>query len=183
MAEIVDIREYRQRIFEKKAFGSWQKRFDTDFTMQTRLYDLPDQVVYFLSLPGDENGGAYYELIMGILDLGKAGRFHYLDRNDQLMVVDIHLFIADLARFELMRRLKWLDNLPCRQTPIADLVRSFDTMKRHTRMYPPALAPNHPGYAGYEKLLPRDREVFIRRLLPEALEEFKNRLEPDDSLA
>jgi hypothetical protein len=42
---------------------------------------------------------------------------------------------------------------------------------------PPGLAPSHPGHEAYQKLAIRDKEVFIRQMLREALEEFQNRIE------
>ena len=41
---------------------------------------------------------------------------------------------------------------------------------------PPGLARSHPGHVAYQKLVTKDKEVFIRQMLREALEEFQNRL-------
>ena len=44
-------------------------------------------------------------MIMGVLDLGPAAKFNYLPTEQQMQVVDIHLFLADHMRFEMMLRL------------------------------------------------------------------------------
>jgi hypothetical protein len=49
-------------------------------------------------------------------------------------------------------------------------------MRNRLKDNPPGLAPSHPGYAAYQKLATKDKEVFIRQMLREALEEFENRL-------
>ena len=59
---------------------------------------------------------------MGILGLGAAPKFNYLDREEQMMVVDIHLFLADQVRFEMMRRLGWLDNFTCERYRLLEMV-------------------------------------------------------------
>jgi hypothetical protein len=114
---------------------------------------------------------------MGILGLGPPTKFDYLPSEEQMRVVDIHLFLADQMRFEMMRRLEWLDSLPCQNTRIIEMVQDFDEVKTVCRDNPPGLAPSHPGYGSYQKLATRDKEVFIRQMLREALEKFQERLE------
>ena len=113
---------------------------------------------------------------MGVLDLGPATKFNYLASEQQMRVVDIHLFLADQMRFEMMRRLKWLVALPCQQFSIIVMVQTYEQMRTRCKDNPPGLAPSHPGYVAYQKLATSDKEVFIRQMLRQALEEFQNRL-------
>jgi hypothetical protein len=113
---------------------------------------------------------------MGVLDFGPATKFNYLASEQQMRVVDIHLFLADQMRFEMMRRLKWLEVLPCQGFTIISMVQTYEQMRNRLKENPPGLAPSHPGYAAYQKLATKDKEVFIRQMLREALEEFENRL-------
>jgi hypothetical protein len=177
MSKIVDLHHYRIQMVEQRAFGPWQKRFAETYTAKTCLSELSDKTLYFLALPGEQCSIAYYEAIMGVLDMGPAAKFDYLPSEEQMKVVDIHLFLADQMRFEMMRRLTWLDTLSCQKISIVEMIRNFGTVKTACRDNPPKLAPSHPGYPSYQNLAARDKEVFIRQLLREALEEFPKRFE------
>ena len=177
MTKVVDLHHYRTKVVEQRAFGPWQKRFGETYAAETRLSDLSDKTLYFLAQPGEESSIGYYEMIMGILELGPATKFNYLASEQQMQVVDIHLFLADQMRFEMMRRLKWLEALPCQNDSIVRMVHGFERVKTKCRENPPNLAPSHPGHEAYQKLEIRDKEVFIRQMLREALDEFQNRLD------
>ena len=172
MTKVVDLHHYRTRTVEQRAFGPWQKRFGEAYDTKTRLSDLTDK-----AQPGEESSIAYYELIMGILDLGPAAKFNYLASEQQMQVVDIHLFLADQMRFEMMRRLKWLESLPALNNSLVEMVQDFERMKTKCREKPPGLASTHPGAEAYRKLDIRDKEVFIRQMLREALEKFEERID------
>ncbi|MBW2444215.1 MAG: hypothetical protein JRH12_27340 [Deltaproteobacteria bacterium] len=176
MTKIVDLHNYRLRVMEKRGFGPWQKRFSESYDSRTRPSDLSDKTLYYLSQPGENSSNAYYELIMGILDLGQAAGFHYLDNRDQMRVVDIHLFLADQLRFEMMRRLNWLMSFPGSKYSLLEMVTEFDAIKLNCRQNPPDLARSNPNYSEYTRLTDGDKEVFIRRLLQEALDQFKERI-------
>ena len=177
MTKVVDLHHYRTKVVEQRAFGPWQKRFGEAYGASTCLADLSDKTLYFLAQPGEDSSMAYYEMIMGALDIGPATKFNYLASELQMRVVDIHLFLADQMRFEMMRRLKWLEALPCQNDSIVELVHGFERVKARCRENPPGLAPSHPGHEAYQKLEIRDKEVFIRQMLREALDEFQNRLD------
>ena len=176
MTKIVDLHNYRLRVMEKRGFGPWQKRFSESYDSRTRPSDLSDKTLYYLSQPGENSSTAYYELIMGILDLGQAAGFHYLDNRDQIRVVDIHLFMAVQLRFEMMRRLNWLMSFPGSKYSLLEMVTEFDAIKLNCRQNPPDLARSNPNYSEYTRLTDGDKEVFIRRLLQEALDQFKERI-------
>ncbi len=176
MTNVVDIQTYRAKVIKKKAFGSWKKRFGESYPINIKLSDLSDIALHFLAQPGENSAVAYYELIMGVLDLGPATKFNYLPNREQITVVDIHLFLADQVRFEIMRRLKWLINLPCEKYALVEMVQGFDTVKSECKGTFPELASSHPDYPAYAQLPHSERESFIRRMLRDALETFKDRL-------
>lgn len=177
MSKIVDLHDYRTKAAEQRAFGPWQKRFGEVYDARTRLSDLSDKTLFFLAQPGEESSVAYYEMIMGVLDLGPAAKFNYLPTEQQMKVVDIHLFLADHMRFEMMCRLEWLSAHACQNRSIIDLVQNHRQIRADCKASPPGLSASHPGHASYQKLIPREKEVFIRQLLREALEKFEERLE------
>ena len=177
MPKIVNLQTYRNKALVQKSFGPWQKRFGEVCHIETTLADLSDKTLYYLAHPGDKSSNAYYELIMGVLDLGTASKFHYLDNKNQLMVVDIHLFLADQVRFEMMRRLGWIESYPSEKNTLLKMVQKIDEIKAKYKGNPPKLVKSHPEYHAYQLLTAGDKEVFIRRMLREALELFKQRIE------
>ncbi|MFY9942220.1 MAG: hypothetical protein WAK57_08610 [Desulfobacterales bacterium] len=176
MAEIVDLADYRSRLLAQKAFGTWSKRFNETFGETTRLNDLSDTCLYALALPGEQGNTAYYELIMGVLELGAASLFPYLDGADKMQVVDIHLFLADQVRYEMMRRLGWLSAYPAQGFGLIEMVREFGRVKSGVGGQAPQLAPSHPEYGHYQGLHRREKETFVRRKLPDALATFQKHL-------
>jgi len=176
MTKVVDLHDYRTKALEQRAFGPWEKRFGGNYDATICPSDLPDKTLYFLAQPGEDRSLAYYELIMGILDFGPAAKFNYLASEQQMRVVEIHLFLADQLRFEMMRRLKWLETLPCQNESLVEMVQDFDRVKTKCREKPPELSASHPGHTAYRKLTRRDKKTFIRQLLREALEDFQNQL-------
>ena len=176
MAKIVDLQSFRDKALEQRSFGPWQKRFKEPFGLATRITDLSNQTVFGLSQPGESGATAWYEFIMGVLDWGTAAKFYYLSNADQMQVVDIHLLLADLVRFELMRRLGWLKRLPCESERLIALVEEFESVKQTVRLNPPLLSESHPDFKAYSQLAGGDREVFVRKLLGAALEAFKKQL-------
>ena len=177
MPKIVNLQNYRAKALEQRSYGPWQKRFGESYSIHTKLSDLSDKTLYYLALPGDSSTNAFYEFIMGVLDMGMFSQFHYLENKDQLMVVDIHLFMADQVRFELMRRLEWLQGFPSEDNALLEMVQQHDAIKAKGQDNPPLLAESHPQYDDYQKRTRGDKEVFIRCLLQEALDVFKKRLE------
>lgn len=176
MAKIVDLKTYRARIFHDRVFGPWKRRFNETYDVSSQLADLSDKTLLFLARPGDAGTLAFYEIIMGTLDLGTAAEFYALDKQDQLKVVDTHLFLVDQTRFELMRRLGWIVRFACQVHPLVKLIQDADRLKTESRGVPPELAPTHPAFTTFRELMVPDKESFIRRLLSEALESFKNRV-------
>lgn len=174
MTKVVNIQTYRANVLQQRAFGHWEKRFKESYDLQTRLSDLSDKTLYFLAQPGENSTTAFYELIMGILDLGPAIKFNYLTNKEQMRVVDIHLFLADQVRFEVMRRLKWLVKLPCEKCNLIEMVQDIDKIKPESKETPPELSVSHPDNISYQQLATGDKEVFIRRMLRDAIEAFKD---------
>lgn len=176
MAKIVDLTNIRLKALERRVFDPWRKRFGNSFSHETSIPDISDKTLLYLSQPGEESAEAIYELIMGVLDLGPASKFALLDKKDQLYVMEIHLFLSDLFRFEMMHRLGWIDPLTCAKSSLIDLVEHFERYRNIFRENPPQLSPTYPDYAAYQSLHERDREGFVRRLLPGALDIFQRKL-------
>jgi hypothetical protein len=176
MTKVVDLKAYRTKAVEQRGFGPWRKRFAESYDSKTRLADLSDKTLHDLAQPGEPSSIAYYELVMGILDLGAAPKFHYLSNRDQLMVVDLHFFLADQVRFEMMRRLGWIQNFAGAEYTLLEMVQNFVNVRNECGRKPPGMAASNPAFTAYAALTDGDKEVFLRRMLQEALETFKKRL-------
>ena len=176
MTKIINLQLYRNIALEKRIFGPWQKRFGETNGLKTRLSDLSDRVLYYLAQPGEPSSLAYYELIMGVLDFGTAPNFHYLNNENKMLVVDIHLFLADQVRFEMMWRLEWIKDFEGRKFGLIELVQDVENIRSKCRENPPKLAKSNPDYHAYTRLTHGDKEVFIRQMLQKALEAFTERI-------
>ncbi|MGB5987053.1 MAG: hypothetical protein WBG37_17250 [Desulfobacterales bacterium] len=176
MAKVINLKAYRNQALDQRIYGPWVKRFGERYDQSLTLPDLSAKVLFGLALPGDPGSMAYYELIMGILDLGPADHFHFLDNDHRMRVVDTHLFLADQVRFELMYRLSWITRFGARELPLVQMVLELGEAKKQVHKQPPQLAASHPEYAHYQKLVYGDKEAFLRRMLPAALEAFQKQL-------
>jgi hypothetical protein len=176
MNKIVDLERYRSQVLKQRYFGAWEERFGEEFALSDRLTDISDQSLYRLACPGDDSNQAFYEVIMGTLELGPAAKFGYLEDDDKLRVVNVHLFLVDMVRFELMRRLGWLCHYAAFNECIVELVHRSEDIKTRCRNQGPELVPTHPKYNDYCMLVPRDKDAFVRSLLTDALEAFKRRV-------
>ncbi len=175
MAKIVNLREYKNRTAAQRGFGSWRHRFDESFGPGTTPADLSDRTIYFLAMPGESGANAFYEFIMGVLEFHQYPSFESLDKHRQLLVMDIHLFLADQVRFEMMRRLGWLENLPGARFTLTEMVADFDHVRIACMGLSPNLSASRPGYEAFQQLTRGDKEVLIRQMLQDALKAFEVR--------
>ncbi|MBL0731766.1 MAG: hypothetical protein JJW03_02795 [Desulfosarcina sp.] len=175
MKKIINLQAYRTKILVQKGFSPWYKRFGEQYCEQTTIVDISNKTLFSLASPGDESTTAFYDMIMGILDLGRAAKFYYMKSSDQLKIIDIHLFLADNIRFELMHRLKWVDNFSCENFSLVEMVQSCDKIKKQSKGKAPILSKSHHDYALYSALVGGDKEAFIRLMLPDAISTFKKR--------
>ena len=173
MAEIVQLAQYREKSALRDGFHLLRSRFDQDFDACTHFSDLAPKVLYQLALPNDSSMQLLCGMILGFLGFGAAATFDAMDSSVQKEVVDLHLFVSDQIRFEMMYRLGWLGNVPGRQLSIYAMVRDSGYAQRLCRHNPPRLSSDHPDFHSYHALIERDRQVFIRRLMPAALEAFQ----------
>ncbi|MGA3114192.1 MAG: hypothetical protein ABSF90_07140 [Syntrophobacteraceae bacterium] len=172
MGRLLYISECKRRIAAKKGFSPWGRRFGISFDDNTSIRLIDNQVIKYLVRGNEDSSSAFYELIMGIGGLGLAPRFHYLDSQSKMNVTDVTLFLLDLARFEAMYRLGWLDDYPFLKVPLIDLIQTFNEQFSAVRNNSPALSSAHPLYEEYVAEFEGDRHAFIRKLIPEAIKVF-----------
>jgi hypothetical protein len=177
MAVILELQHQRRRLKAKRGFEAWNKRFRESLDERACLEDLSDAMLQTLIQSNEGSSLLLYDLIMGFMRLGKGAKFPDLESRAKMAVMDISLFLLDQLRFEVMRRLDWVENSPVFRIPILDLVEQFAASYEAMKNQTPELLPSHPRYHEYKELFEGDRSVFIRRLIPDAIEAFLERNE------
>lgn len=177
MAEVIQLESFKRKQAAIRGFKSWSRRFKEKLDEQTRLSGLSDEILLFLISPGDQNIFALYELVMGVKNLGTASDFFHLDKAGKMEVIDISIYLLDQLRFECMRRLNWLETSAGEQLPIVDLVEQYPLLKEYGPASIPPLNKSHPKYQIYKHLSELEQETFVRKQIPEAIEEFGKRLQ------
>ncbi len=182
MAEVIDLERFRSKLAADQGFRTWLARFKEQFGPQTRLHDLSPQTLLYLATPGEENFYVYFDLIMGARGLGGSVRFRLddIDYATKLKIMDIAFALVDRVRFEVMRRLGWVEGVPGMETPIIELVRQAWRRGAPFARELPQLSPQHPEYHAYSRLQSMDQGVFLRRLIPRAVAQFQEQVEGRD---
>jgi hypothetical protein len=172
MAEIISFEYLKTGHRQNQCFRSWRDHFNEDINSQSLLTDLSDGVLYRLATPGERSNTLFYKLILCLLGYNQNTDLTFLDKTIQIDLIDIHMFLCDLIRFEIMRRLGWLSELPICRFPVVELITDYKQKKEFFNHWPPELSHQHPKYPEYQWLVEGDRQVFIRRLFADALKAF-----------
>jgi hypothetical protein len=61
--------------------------------------------------------------------------------------------------------------------PIVDLVDQYPLLKKEGPSSIPLLKKSHSQYQAYDRLADFEKETFIRKQIPDAIEEFKRKLQ------
>jgi hypothetical protein len=172
MTEVVDLDKARQEAAVRRGYRNWRSRFQEKFDESTRARDLSDATLRFLSRGSEEAAFYIYDLIMGLLHLGSGFEVRDLSPEDRLRVMDRYLFLLDRLRFEVMRRLDWVDAYPGEDDSLAELVLGYDTLAPALQATVPELSRRHPEHETYRSVSAFEKDAFIRRLIPAALDAF-----------
>jgi hypothetical protein len=183
LAEVIDLEGFRRKLAANKGFRTWLARFKEQFGPETRVKDLSPQTLLFLASPGEDNLYVYFDLIMAVQGLGGSARFRLddLDSATKLKIMDNAFALLDRVRFEVMRRLGWVDAAPGMDTPLIELVQQAWHKGAAFARELPQLSSQHPEYDSYRALHPMDQAVFLRRLIPRAVSQFRAQLEDQQS--
>lgn len=181
MTDVLDFHKQRRHLIAKRAFHAWSCLFPETFDENTSLKDLSDTTLAALIAGSDESSMVLYEFIMGVRGMGRGPRFYFLEPDAKIQIMDITLFLLDRLRFEAMRRLGWVEEDLGFDVPLLDLIELFQDRFSAVRHSTPLLSKAHGGYLEYTKLCEGDKSAFVRRLIPEALEEFRQRMQGESN--
>ena len=131
MGTVVALASQRHKKAAERGFREWRRLFRsiTDFDENTRWADLPDEVLLFFCEESHESQHGFYDLIMSAHHLGNGHDFESQAFERLTILMNAYFFIMDQGRFELMRRLGWLETVPRADRPIIEVVMesaSFD---------------------------------------------------------
>jgi hypothetical protein len=179
VAEVVDLDRFKRKLAADKGFRTWLQRFQDQFGPDTRLEDLAPETLLYLATPGEENLYVFFDLVMGAKGLGGALRFRLddLETPTKLRIMDAAFALMDRVRFEVMRRLGWVEGVPGEEAPLIALVQEAWRQGSAFSREVPRLAPSHPDYESFQKMSPIDQGTAIRRLIPQAVAQFRSRVE------
>jgi hypothetical protein len=161
----------------KKSFRSWSRRFPDSFNEESSPKDLSDGALATLVRFGDETNALINDLVMGVKGLGAEVCFDSLEAPRKMAITDIAIFILDQLRFECMRRLGWIEDYPTRCEPLLAMAGDFESRFFALRHETPPLSPSHAGHGEYEATFEPDRGAFLRRLIPEAIRCFEEKVQ------
>lgn len=176
MADIIDFANYVGRRREGQALHRLLRSLGSrlgDLSL-SRIRDLPDELLLRMAEGGIEGKATLEEFVLAVDGIG-ATPLRELPRATIMRFLDVYLFLIDQLRFEIMVRLGWIDPLPARDIPLEDLIRSEGEALRRLRVSP-GLKEGHPHFHRFQSLLDLEKEAFLRRQIPAALEQFRRRL-------
>ena len=176
--KVVPLESYKLKRSADKGFKRWKYFFELPPypDENTQWSDLSDRLILFLCEDSTESRLAIYDLLMGAYDLGRGYELESLPPPQLLPLLDVHLFITDQVRFECMRRLGWIEDIPKEGQPIIAQVLGVAGPKHTGRPETPKPGRQHPAYREYLKAKCFDRGVLVRQHIPDAIRQFKGML-------
>lgn len=175
MGVLVDLGQRRQEKAAQQSFGRWQRRVGFAPVVETRISDLPDQVLSRLAELDREATLALYDLVLGVRGWGPGERFTYLEPKPKVEALDAFLFLADQVRFDLMRRLGWVQGVAAETYTMLDMAARPKDIQAAFSPQVPRLTRAYHRYEDLERRLALEPAAVVRSLIPEALLVFRNR--------
>jgi hypothetical protein len=177
MADVIDFEEFKVIKRKRDRFSTWFSRLgylpDPDFTIK----DLPDHVLLSLAEAGCPGNALLDELILNVW-----GEPHRDSRSlplvKRMRLIDVSLFLIDNFRFECMFRLGWVEEFQARSIPISQLIIMGEQERKPLKVVP-RLTQRHPHHQRFVKMMERERDGFLRRMIPSALEQFRSRVKKE----
>ncbi len=176
MGELIDLTARRRQRDAAKAFAQWPRRLGCAPAPGDGLCDLPDQVLNRLAELSPESTLAIYDLVLGVRGLGPGERFTYLESQQKVQALDTFLFLADQVRFELMRRLGWVEATAGEEYDLLTLAREPERIRSRPGGPLPRLTSGYPDFAEVERRLQVEPAAVIHSLIPKALQAFRRRM-------
>ncbi len=167
--EVVEIQKARLAMAVRKGYRNWKSQFKEEFGVKTRLSDISTKTLFSLAHGKEKSTFYLLDLIMNLQGLGSGFEFSELNSKDKMAVLDRYLFLLDRVRFELMKRLGWLETYPGEEFGMVDLILRFEQLAPRLQADTPTLSRDHDDYEEFRRMNTFGREELVRKLIPKAL--------------
>ncbi len=175
MGEVIHLERFRTGDPTDRAIREWAASLGVKLKPGARIADLPHALLLALAEGGAEGNDLLDALVLAAWREGKRDP-RALPPFLRMRLVDLSLLLIDQFRFECMYRLGWIEPLAVRQAPLARLLSSRPRDLEPLRAVP-SLKQDHFEYRRFQGLTDKDRETFLRRQIPAALEQFRRMTE------
>jgi len=174
MAEIIQLDQFRRHQIGKRCFQRLNVKFKKSYNEDTKIGDLSAATLLFLANPDEHSTALSYQLIQYVTLPKNQQPVHPPDKKTEIDLMDIHLYLVDKIRFEIMNRLDWIESYPGSESPIIDLIINYEKIRYDRYNTPPLLAKHHESYDEFISLGDREKETFIRKFFLSALVAFES---------
>jgi hypothetical protein len=177
MGKVVFLESFKKQKAAQRGFREWRSRFKSlpFLDEHTRWSDLPDELILFLAEDDLEGRQIIHDLLMGALALGNGYEFESLSPEKLMPLLDIYFLLLDQIRFECMRRIGWVEEIPQGERSIIELINEYGRTINPALIDPPRLTEAHPSYPEYARLPELDQKVFVRKTIPAAISLFREK--------
>jgi hypothetical protein len=170
MSKVIDLNESRLIVAAKRGYRNWKSHFNEEFGLNTRICQLSKDTLCYLAQGRDKGTFLLYDLIMNLKGFGSGFEFEELSPHQKIAVIDQYLFLLDRIRFECMKRLGWLEAYPGEEYPLVEMIVNFERLGPSLHAKIPVISPEFPVSGEYSGMNTFDKDVYIRKLIPKALE-------------
>jgi len=139
----------------------------------TSWIDLPDTALLFFCRETARSKLALYDFLMGALGLGYGYELESQPPENLSNLLNAYFYFSDQARFECCRRIGWTELMSSATRPLIEQVLDPSVYDYPNLMQTPVPTWHHPAYQVYQTCSRLDKNVLMRRWLPEAVQRFQ----------
>jgi hypothetical protein len=173
MTNVIQLNQFKKRQIARRCFQQLNVNFKESYNAETRIKDFSGLVLLFLANPDETSTALAYQLIQFVLLPKNQQPASTLDKKTEIDLMDIHLYLVDKVRFEIMQRLGWIESYPGCDSSVIDLIIHYEKIRYDRYNTPPQLSKHHEGYDEFMSLGDREKETFVRRFFLSALVAFE----------
>ncbi|MBU3914061.1 hypothetical protein KKA14_00830 [bacterium] len=173
MEKVIYLDDYKVQKTVERISRFWKGQFDEDYDARFGFSSISNKTLVSLARPEEQNTFVWYRLIMQVLGLEGSLDFSALQSLDKLLVIDIQFYLVDRVRFEMMKRLGWLEDYNGESASLIEIIGAFEHFQHEDHQHPPRLSKTHKNYKDFKPLISREKVVFVRKLFPELLPAFE----------
>lgn len=175
MGIVVNFSSWVHQKAAERAYRLWRSLFGETVCLHagTSWKDLPDTVLLFFCRESARSKLALYDFLMGALGLGYGYELESQPPEDLSHLLNAYFYFSDQARFECCRRIEWTEPMASATRPLIEQVLDPSVYDYPNLMQTPVPTPHHPAHEAYQAASGLEKNVLMRRWLPEAVKRFE----------